>query len=274
MREWRDIHAQLSEVLKEYGLSDNSYPDQGTQTKKSTPAQPSKAKHPDQLSEFGSLYISIHKSILSGFLSNIAVKKEKNIFQATKGKEVMIFPGSTLFNTSKTWVVAAELIETSRLFARTCANIDSDWLEKLGGNLCTYTYLHPHWERNRGEVVASEQVSLFGLIIVPQRPVSYGRIDPDQASDIFIQSALVHGDVKKKFDFMLHNQKLIDEAGSMEDKIRKRDVLVSDAELFEFYHKRLNGCCDIRTLSTHIKQRGGDLFFTNEIRGYSSVSPG
>ena len=260
MREWRDIHAQISEVLKEYGLNNNSYSDQGTRTKKSTPAQPSKAKHPDQLSEFGSLYISIHKSILSGFLSNIAVKKEKNIFQATKGKEVMIFPGSTLFNTSKTWVVAAELIETSRLFARTCANIDSNWLEKLGGNLCTYTYLHPHWERNRGEVVASEQVSLFGLIIVPQRPVSYGRIDSDRASDIFIQSALVHGDVKKKFDFMLHNQKLIDEAISMEDKIRKRGILVSDAELFEFYHKRLNGCYDIRTLSEHIKQKGSDLF--------------
>jgi len=273
MREWRDIHAQLSEVLREYGLDENKHRAKDARIKQSTPAQPSKAKHPDQLSEFGSLYISVHKSILSGFLSNIAVKKEKNIFQATKGKEVMIFPGSTLFNTSKTWVVAAELIETSRLFARTCANIDSDWLEKLGGNLCKYTYLDPHWERNRGEVVASEQVSLFGLIIVPQRPVSYGRIDPDQASDIFIQSALVHGDVKKKFDFMLHNQKLIDEAGSMEDKIRKRDVLVSDAELFEFYHKRLNGCYDMRTLSTHIKQRGGDLFLRMKLEDILRYHP-
>ncbi len=260
MREWGDIHAQLSEVLREYGLDHNTYRDQVARIKKSTPTQPSKAKHPAQHSKFESLYASIHKSILSGFLSNIAAKKENNIFQATKGKEVMIFPGSTLFNNSKSWVVAAELVETSRLFARTCANIDSDWLEKLGENLCTYTYLHPHWERNRGEVVASEQVSLFGLIIVPQRPVSYGRINPEQASDIFIQSALVHGDVKKKFDFMLHNQKLIDEVGGMEDKIRKRDVLVSDAELFEFYHKRLNGCYDIRTLSKHIKQKESDLF--------------
>jgi len=261
MREWRDISDQLSEVLREYGLDDNRYRSKDARINQSAPAQPSKAKHPDQHSEFGSLYTSIHKSILSGFLSNIAVKKEKNIFQATKGKEVMIFPGSTLFNTSKTWIVAAEMVETSRLFARTCANIDSDWLEKLGETLCKYTYLYPHWERNRGEVVASEQVSLFGLIIVPQRPVSYGRIDPDQASDIFIQSALVNGDVKKKFDFMLHNQKLIDEVGGMEDKIRKRDILVSDAELFEFYHKRLKGCYDIRTLSKHIKQKESDLFF-------------
>jgi len=260
MREWRDIHAQISEILREYALDDNKHRAKNARIKQSTPAQPSKAKPPAQLSEFGSLYTSIHQSILSGFLSNIALKKEKNIFQATKGKEVMIFPGSTLFNTAKTWIVAAEMVETSRLFARTCANIDSDWLEKLGETLCKYTYLHPHWERNRGEVVAFEQVSLFGLIIVPQRPVSYGRIDPDQASEIFIQSALVNGDVKKKFDFMRHNQKLIDEVGGMEDKIRKRDVLVSDAELFEFYHKRLTGCYDIRTLSKHIKQNESDLF--------------
>ncbi|MEA1947108.1 MAG: ATP-dependent RNA helicase HrpA [Thermodesulfobacteriota bacterium] len=273
MREWRDIHAQLSEVLREYGLDDNKHRAKDVRIKQSTPAQPSKAKHPDQHSEFGSLYTSIHKSILSGFLSNIAVKKEKNIFQATKGKEVMIFPGSTLFNTSKTWVVAAEMVETSRLFARTCANINSDWLEKLGENLCKYTYLHPHWGRNRGEVVASEQVSLFGLIIVPQRPVSYGRIDPDQASDIFIQSALVNGDIEKKFDFMLHNQKLIDEVGGMEDKVRKRDILVSDAELFEFYHKRLKGCYDIRILSKHIKQKESDLFLRMKLEDILRYHP-
>ncbi|MFO7972917.1 MAG: ATP-dependent RNA helicase HrpA [Desulfobacterales bacterium] len=273
MREWGDIHAQLSEVLREYGLAENKHRAKAAPIRQSTPARSSEAKHPEQLSEFGSLYISIHKSILSGFLSNIAVKKEKNIFQATKGKQVMIFPGSTLFNSSKTWIVAAELIETSRLFARTCANIDNEWLEKLGGTLCTYTYLDPHWERNRGEVVASEQVSLFGLIIVPQRPVSYGRIDPDRASDIFIQSALVQGDVKKKFDFMLYNEKLIDEAGRMEDKIRKRDILVSEAELFEFYHKRLTGCYDMRTLSKHIKQRGGDLFLRMKLEDILRYHP-
>lgn len=273
MREWGDIHAQLGEVLKEYGSDHNSYPVQPARTKKIIPSQSSKTKHPDQHSEYGSLYISIHKSILSGFLSNIAVKKEKNIFQATKGKEVMIFPGSSLFNTSKTWIVAAEMVETSRVFARTCANIDNDWLEKLGENLCTYTYLDPHWEKNRGEVVAYEQVSLFGLIIVPRRPVSYGRINPDRASEIFIQSALVQCDVKDRFDFMLHNQKLIDEVGGMEDKIRKRDILVSEAELFEFYHKRLNGCYDLRTLSKYIKQRGGDLFLRMKLEDILRYHP-
>ena len=92
-------------------------------------------------------YEAIHKSILSGFLSNIALKKEKNIFQAARGKQVMIFPGSGLFNRAKAWIVAAELVETSRLFARTVANIDSNWLEEPGKGLCKYTYLHTHWEK-------------------------------------------------------------------------------------------------------------------------------
>jgi ATP-dependent helicase HrpA len=253
MREWRDIHAQISEILREYGLNGKKI-----KTASDKAAQVTLPKMP--IVEDSPLYAAIHKSILSGFLSNIAVKKEKNIFQATKGKEVMIFPGSTLFNNAKTWVVAAEMVETSRLFARTCANIDSDWLEKLGKDLCRYTYLHPRWERNRGEVIASEQVSLFGLIIVPQRSVSYGKINPEEASTIFIQSALIQGDVKKKFDFMLHNQNLIDEVGSMEDKIRRRDILVSEAELFEFYKKRLKECYDIRTLARLLQEKGGDLF--------------
>ncbi len=257
MREWRDIHVQISEILREYGLNGKKI-----KTARNKAAQVTLPKMP--IVEDSPLYAAIHKSILSGFLSNIAVKKEKNIFQATKGKEVMIFPGSTLFNNAKTWVVASEMVETSRLFARTCANIDSDWLEKLGKDLCRYTYLHPHWERNRGEVIASEQVSLFGLIIVPQRPVSYDKINPEEASTIFIQSALIQGDVKKKFGFMLHNQRLIDEVGGMEDKIRRRDILVSEAELFEFYKKRLKEwlkeCYDIRTLARLLKQKGGDLF--------------
>jgi ATP-dependent helicase HrpA len=152
------------------------------------------------------------------------------------------------------------MIETSRLFARICANIDHRWLEKLGGDLCKYTYVDPHWERNRGEVVAYEQVSLFGLIIVSRRPVSYGGIDADEAATIFIQKALVQGDVKTPFDFMKHNQSLIDDAAGLENKIRRKDILVSESELFDFYRHRLKGCYDIKTLSKIIKQKGNDRF--------------
>ena len=137
--------------------------------------------------EFGEAYEKIHKSILSGFLSNIAIKKEGNIYQAAKDRQAMLFPGSGLFNQSRQWIVAAEMVETSRLFARMAAHIDPAWLEAIGRDRCKYTYFDPHWERSRGNVVASEQVSLFGLIIVPAKSILYGRIRPEEASDIFIQ---------------------------------------------------------------------------------------
>jgi ATP-dependent helicase HrpA len=258
MREWRDIHAQLSEELKEYRMDDakKAAPNRRITDPAFFRLQNSKNLIPD--TQFSRLYTAIHKAVLSGFLSNIAVKKEKNIFQAPKGKEVMIFPGSTLFNTAKEWIVAAEWVETSRLFARTCANIDKTWLEKLGGNLCKRTYLHPHWERKSGQVAAYEQVSLFGLVIISDRRVSYGVIDPDRATDIFIRNALIEGDLKEKFDFMHHNNTLIDNVRDLEDRIRRRNILVSEADLFEFYNHRLQRCFDIRTLKKYIKEKGTD----------------
>ena len=149
-------------------------------------------------------------------------------------------------------------METSRLFARTVANIDSEWLEDLGGDLCRRTYLDPHWEKNRGEVVATEQVSLFGLIIVTDRKVSYGRVDPADASSIFIQSALVNGDIKKPFAFMRHNRKLIDEIQDMENRFRRRDILVDEQKMFDFYQEKLSGICDIRSLTRYLKRIGND----------------
>jgi len=252
MREWRDIHSQISAILKENGLKEKD--------KKRVLKVAANKKGKDISEVFTPFYSAVHKSILSGFLSNIAVKKEKNFFKAAKGKEVMIFPGSGLFNKAKTWIVAAEMVETSRLFARTVANIESSWLEALGKDLCKYTYLSPHWERNRGEVVASEQVSLFGLIIEPGRPVSYGKINRDEASDIFIRSVLVESDIRRPFDFMKHNKRLIDEIKGMENRLRRRDLLVSDQEIFEFYKERINRTYDIRTLRKRLKKKGSDKF--------------
>jgi ATP-dependent helicase HrpA len=205
-------------------------------------------------------YVALHKSVLSGFLSNIAQKKEKNFFRAARGREVMIFPGSGLFDKAKSWVVAAEVVETSRVFARTVANIDNGWLEDIGRDLCKFTYLNPHWEKNRGEVVVSEQVSLFGLIIVPERKVSYGKVNPEEASDIFIQSALINGDVKKPFAFMKHNQNLIDGIKDIENRFRRRDILISEPELFSFYKERLPAVYDIRKLANYLKKKGDDRY--------------
>jgi ATP-dependent helicase HrpA len=172
----------------------------------------------------------------------------------------MIFPGSGLFNKAPKWIVAVEMVETSRVFARTVANIDNGWLEALGGDLCRRTYLEPHWEKNRGEVVVSEQVSLFGLIIVPDRKVSYGKVNPAEASQIFIQSALVNGDVKKPLAFMKHNQRLIDDIIDIENRFRRRDLLIDEQLIYEFYQERLAGIYDIRTLARFLKQKKNDRF--------------
>ncbi|MEW6673639.1 MAG: ATP-dependent RNA helicase HrpA [Thermodesulfobacteriota bacterium] len=259
MREWRDIHAQVTDILQEFDLKRLNL---RASKQKEGPLVRAHAKEKKAAadSHFGSRYRAVHRSVLSGFLSNIAVKKEKNIFRAAKGREVMIFPGSALFNKAGAWVVAAEMVQTSRLFARTVANIDCSWLEDLGGSQCKYTYLHPRWERRRGEVVATEQVSLYGLIIVPERPAGYGRINPDEASDIFIRSALVAGDVRQPPAFIRYNQQLVDDIREMENKLRRRDLFAGEEALFQYYRERLPGVYDMRVLEKRIKVHGSDDF--------------
>ncbi|MGA8280191.1 MAG: ATP-dependent RNA helicase HrpA, partial [Desulfobacterales bacterium] len=238
MREWRDIHAQLNNILAENGLSRAG----------------AAGVDPD------GRYAAVHKAVLSGFLSNIAVRKEKNVFQAAKGREVMIFPGSALFNRAGDWIVAAEMIETSRLFARMTATVDSAWLEELGGSLCRSTYLNPRWDARRGEVVATQQVSLFGLVIVTGRTVSFGPIDPETAAEVFIRGALLDGDVLHSPAFLQSNRKLIQRIKDMEDRVRRRDILVDDEKIVRFYRSRLPLVYDLRTLNRLIREKGSDGF--------------
>ncbi len=237
MREWKDILDQIRMILK----------DQDRRRDKKI-----KKEKPD------SRYDAIHRAVLSGYLYNIAQKKDKNIFQAARGREVMLFPGSVLFNKGCPWIVAAEMVKTSRLFARTAARIDSDWLEELGGDLCKSSYSDPYWSKSRGEVRASEQVSLYGLIIVPKRTVSYGRINPHESHGIFVQRGLVEGEIRERFSFLSHNQKVIKKLTRQEDMLRRKGILVSAPEIAAFYSERLEGVCDIRALRKVIKKRGGD----------------
>lgn len=247
MKEWRDIHTQITNILSESSMESRKpeIAEIGSHVIKS-------------VSKFSPLYTAIHKSILSGFLSNIAVKKEKNIFSATRDKSVMIFPGSGLFKNPGTWIVSAEMVETSRLFARTAANIESSWIEEIGKEQCKYSYHEPRWDRKRGEVVALEKVSLCGLVIVAGRTVSYGKINPREASDIFIRFALAEEDIDTIFPFMEHNKKLKDEVLDMENRLRRRDIFAGNETMFEFYRKQLPGIYDIRTLSKQIKSAGND----------------
>ena len=266
MREWRDLHHQLRQVCKEHNIAANARRLSRDRHTGGAPGDPSPR------SEYPEGYGALHRCILTGFLSNIATRKEARQFQAGGGKQVMIHPGSGLFAKPPSWVVAAEMVETSRLFARTCAAIDPRWLEILGNDLCRRAYHHPRWERKREAVVADEQVTLFGLIIVTGRKTAFGPVDPDTATAIFIRDALVAGDVRQPPAFMRHNRRLMDDASHLEDRIRRRDVLVSPEDMADFYRRRLENVYDMRTLRRCIRRKDSDAFLhmqPEDVRRYT-----
>lgn len=294
MREWQDVHEQIVNILVESGFdmiaSAHSVTHDAAITPvpaappafsdpaviPGTPAPPMRSPQAEKKkpgSRFSDGYAAIHRSVLSGFLSNIAQKKEKNIYQAAKQRSVMIFPGSGLFNRAGQWVVAAEMVETSRLFARSVAEIDSQWLETLGGSLCRYSWRNPRWERKREAVVADEQVSLYGLVIVPARTVLFGPKDPEAASEIFIQNALMEGDVRTELPFMAHNRELIERISDMENRMRRRDLLKGEDAVLDFYRSRLSGVYDMAGLKKRIKAMESDVFLCMAESDLLSVAP-
>jgi ATP-dependent helicase HrpA len=238
MREWCDIYEQICHTLEE----DKSF------VVDSAPAD----------------HDAIHQSILSGILRNIGLRKEKNLYLGAFGKEVMVFPGSGQFNKAGQWLMAAEMVETTRLYARTVATINPDWLERLAGSLCHHSYADVHWEKKRGQVVALQKVTLFGLTIAQGRRVNYGPINPREARQIFIQSALVEGEVSREFDFLRRNQRLIEELQEIEDRVRRRH-LVDDFEIAEFYDRRLpDEVWDVAGLIRVLPRLGAKLIMTQE----------
>ncbi len=240
MMEWRDIYLQILNIAGIRGSKKN-------------------AKHATMEID-QDVADKIHRSVLSGCLTGIARKKEKNFYTAAKGREVMLHPGSSVFNRGGVWIVAAEISLTSRLFARNTANIRSEWLEELGRSHCRYTYSAARWEKSRGEVVASEKVTMFGLTVIENRAVSYGKIDPQEAKNIFIREALVTGDTARKFPFLEHNLSLWEDARSMEDKLRKRGIAIDEEKMASLYECRLPMISDIRSLQKLIKDTGSDIF--------------
>jgi len=241
MIEWRDIYHQILDII--------DGKDKTAKGKKHV-----KIEINQEISD------KIHRCILSGYLSNIAQKKEKNFYNAAKSRAVMIFPGSGLFNRAGQWIVAAEISMTSRVFARNVANIKSEWLEELGGDNCRRTYSAAHWEKSRGQVVALEKVTLFGLTIVESRPVAYERINPEEARSIFIREALVTGEVPRRIPFLEHNLSLFDQVKTMEEKLRKRGLVVDEETIVRLYEQRLPVISDIRSLLSLIREKGSDEF--------------
>src|SRR5262249_33124435 len=160
-------------------------------------------------------------------------------YLGARGARFAVFPGSALFRKPPRWVVAAELVETSRLWGRICARIEPEWVEPLAGHLVRRTYSEPHWEAKPGAVLAYEKVTLFGVPLVEQRKVNYARVDPALARELFIRHALVEGDWRTEHRFFHANRELLAEVGELEHRVRRRDIVVDDEALFAFYDRRI-----------------------------------
>ena len=219
IREWHDLYRQLLRAAKPLGLVSGN---------PSTDAD------------------GIHRSILAGLLSRLGMRdREKKDYLGARGQRFIVFPGSALAKKTPEFVMAAELVETSRLFARTVAAVDPAWAEKLAGDLVKRAYSEPHWEKKQGSAVAYERVTLFGLPIVARRKVQLGRIDPVEARELFLRHALIDGDwpyaIARNglYDFDRANRRLREELAEVEERTRRRDILADDEAVIEFYDARI-----------------------------------
>ncbi|UTM55910.1 ATP-dependent RNA helicase HrpA [Photobacterium sp. CCB-ST2H9] len=214
VREWQDIYFQVHQVVRELKLRHNDEP---------------------------ASYPAVHTALLAGMLSHIGQKdQEKNEYQGARNARFNIFPGSGIFKKQPKWVMVAELVETSKLWGRIAAKIQPEWIEPLAQHLIKRSYSEPHWEKKQASVQAFEKVSLYGIPIVPKRKVNYGKIDPVISREIFIRSALVEGDWETKHKFFHQNRQLLREVEELEHKSRRRDILIDDDALYEFYDQRVD----------------------------------
>lgn len=184
-------------------------------------------------------YDAIHRALLTGLLGNVGLKTDSHEYTGARGTKFHIFPGSALFAKKPQWIVAAEIVETTRLYARTVAKIQPQWIERLAEHLVERSYSEPHWQSGTAHVVAHEKVTLYGLAIVPRRLVHYGPIKPAEARAIFIHHALVEQDLRTEAPFFKHNRALIDEIERLESKVRRRDLLADARVRFDFYDARI-----------------------------------
>ncbi|MCC7220230.1 MAG: ATP-dependent RNA helicase HrpA [Candidatus Contendobacter sp.] len=211
MREWHDLHQELLGRVTEIGMRVNTEP---------------------------APYQNLHRALLTGLLGHLGFKQEENIYLGARDRNFYLFPGSGLFKKRPRWVVAAELVETTRLYARTVAKIEPEWVEGLAKHLLKRSYSEPHWEKRAAQVAATERVTLYGLPIIAKRRVNYGPLDPALARQIFIRQALAQGEFDCKAPFFQHNRELLEELAELETRAR-RDLTADEEGLYRFYDARI-----------------------------------
>jgi ATP-dependent helicase HrpA len=225
MREWHDVHRQLLEMVTQFGLHVGK--------------RRWRTEAGEELSKDSEVYAAIHRALLAGLLSNIAMRSETAEYIGAGNNRLFLWPGSGVFASKPKWIVAADLVETTKNYARTIARIDPSWIEPLAGHLVHYHYTNPTWEKRAGATMANERVSLFGLTIVPRRRVRYGPIDPLASREMMIRNGLVEGEFETRAPFFRHNQQLREELDHLAAKARRRDLLVEDQMVFDFYNARI-----------------------------------
>ena len=208
MGEWREVHRQLHLAAQELKLGENSEP---------------------------ASYEQVHQALLSGLVSNVANRLDDNTYLGARNRKFRVFPGSNLHGKKYPWILAAELVETSQLYARMNARIEPGWIEKQAGSLLKYQHAEPHWEKRPGRVMALEKVTLYGLVLVENRKVPFGKIDPAASREIFIREGLVASEVNSSLAFYRHNTALRREIENLEDRTRRKDILVRDEDLYRLY---------------------------------------
>lgn len=231
VREWRDIHSQLHTVVSEHGWRLNGSP---------------------------ATYEQLHLSMLAGLLGNIGCKSDdEDWYLGARGIKFHKHPGANLGKKPGRWIVAAELVETTRLFGRGIANIEPQWLPGIAGHLIKTQLLEPHWEKKAAEVIALERATLYGIVIYNNRRVNFGRVDPGAAREIFIREALVNGEWESRLPFLAANRKLIAQVEELEHKSRRQDVLVDDELIYAFYDQQLPAdVCSGATLERWYREAG------------------
>jgi ATP-dependent helicase HrpA len=212
LREWRDIYQQIQTTLKELKCKENQQ-------------------------ESG--YDAIHQSLLTGLLSSLGTLDENKEYLGVHNRRFFIFPGSGVYKKAPKWVMAASMVETTKLYARTVAKIQPEWIEKAADHLLVHHYSEPHWQKKPAQVGAFERLSLYGLTVNPKRRVNFGPLDPKTSREIFIRHALVYGDYQTKADFFRHNRQLIEDIETLEAKSRRRDILIDEDRLYDFYDEKL-----------------------------------
>jgi ATP-dependent helicase HrpA len=212
MREWQELHRQLDEIAQELKLKRNTVP---------------------------ATYADLHQAILTGFLGNIGTLDERREYEGARGMRFVIAPGTPLATKPPKWVVAASLMETTRLYARMVAAVEPQWIEAAGAHLLKRSYAEPHWVEQRGFVAAYESTSLYGLTLSSRRRVNYGSVAPGEAREIFVREALVMGRTRLRAEFLEHNRALRRSIEQLEAKIRRRDILVDEQAMVDFYLERL-----------------------------------